>query len=978
MSENQRQQNRKTSERISPGKWICPGEIVKIADFEIKGGYFYYGGEELKGKDNKWRQSITNDPEKGRGFVKWLASARNDPDCYMGYVFLYFYGIERRLLVDGKQLSPFDRQALIDEIWRLQGIYGGNSTFNRNATNLVAHVWVLIHEKFRTKAAHPHESLLTGTREFTSAFKYLLGKAAADGTPVSSELALAWVKSHPSFFGEYCQNDFDSVFKFRYKAKYRRGITIRPDNTKLQLVYHPASPTLYGGHCIKLDINDPKPDRLVRPVKLLMQLAKTCIDDLDTYNTYFRQINASDFRLPSNPTSDHVRKPPKWVFPKQTVKIADITIKGGFFYYGKSVDDSKASVIDTVLRVDGSSPDYKRRSNKRWSRYRDLSPRNRAAYLQWLASNRDEPDCYIGYVFLYFYGIEHRLLVDGKDISSIERDSLIDEIRRLKQIYGGKSSFDNVTNFFDFLQTIETQPDKSLLTGTREFTSAFKYLLGKAVDKGAPVSNELALAWVRSHPDYSLDTPAERCAREFDLLFKFRYQEKYGQGIVIKANKTKLRLAYHPASPTLSRYKDIKLDLPDPSRLKGPATKLTQIASSCTDELDAYSRYIGKPANSRESLAAITYLPDALTDLVEHGKFNELKSWIRSKMTNSAGTVQTEELLLQVWENAAVKINKKDAEMLASLVEKAGFGLVPDIRFHHAKPDISGCVVLFENGHGPGFNPSPEFNHIGTILRLGSMVATAGGRVDDTKVSVLDRLIAGNSRLSDTEKKSLRAYLHWRLNTKSDMSGLKNRLQHLNDPEKSAISHILVGVALANGKINPNERKQLRKLYTLLGLDQAMLSSNIDNLRLRKINYSSYGSQAPIKPGNMSGSTFSLNAKLLDAYKEETEHVKVVLDSIFIEENTEDENKNTNDDVVPAPQVTELDDAHTRFFEKLTSKEKWSAKEVEDICKELNLMVYGAIEVINEWAFDSVNAPLIEDEGAINIDLEVAQEIRSL
>lgn len=723
----------------------------------------------------------------------------------------------------------------------------------------------------------------------------------------------------------------------------------------------------------------------------------TAANETERAGRYVSDGDLSDFRISINTTSTRReplsknKKPAKWIQPGQTVKVANFDIKGGYFYWGGKLnapnylygDFKDASLIDPELKVDTSSPDYNGDQMGYWPYYWSISPQSRAAYIEWLASNRDDPACYIGYVFLYFYGIERRLIIDGKHISSSERGALIDEILRLKRIYGGNHSFNrysaNLSAYAWALYNREERPDGSLLSGTGEFTSEFKYLLGEAVADGVPVSSELALAWVRSHPEYSLRTPAMRCAREFDLLFKLRYKEKFGQGITIKPNKTRLQLDYYPASPTLNRYGSIgvKLDLPDPSRLRGPVTKLMKIATSCTDELDAYSRYIGKPANSKASLAAIAYLPDVLTDLVEHGKFNELKSWFRSKMAHSVGIIQTEEISLKVWENAPVKINKKEAETLANLVEKAGFGLAPDMRFHHAKPEISGCVVLFENGHGPDFNPGNEFNHVGTILRLGSIVATIDGRVDDTEVSVLDRLIADNSRLSDTEKKSLHAYLHWRLNTKPDMSGLKNRLQHLNDPEKSAISHILVGVALADGKIEPTEIKQLRKLYTSLGLNDAMVTSDIHNLKSRKIKPSHYGNQAQTKVSNASTPANSLNPILLDVYKEETEGVKAVLDSIFVEENVEDENGNINDDVVPTPQVTGLDDAHTRFFEKLTSKEKWSAKEVEDICKELNLMVDGAIEVINDWTYDNVDAPLIEDGSVIYIDLEVAQEIRA-
>ena len=247
-----------------------------------------------------------------------------------------------------------------------------------------------------------------------------------------------------------------------------------------------------------------------------------------------------------------------------------------------------------------------------------------------------------------------------------------------------------------------------------------------------------------------------------------------------------------------------------------------------------------------------------------------------------------------------------------------------------------------------------------------------------TEVSVLDKLIADDSCLSETEKKSLHAYLHWRLNTSPDMSGLKNRLQHFNEREKAAISHILVGVALADGKIEPTEIKQLRKLYTSLGLDEAMVSSDIHNLTSRKIKPSPAGYQAQTKVDDETTSAISLNPDLLNLYKGETEDVKDVLDGIFDEEINEDETPVPVDNVVTTPQVTGLDGAHTHLVERLICKEKWSSEEVKDICKELNLMVDGAIEVINDWAFDNVEAPLLDDGSMLYVDLEVAQEIRDL
>jgi len=53
--------------------------------------------------------------------------------------------------------------------------------------------------------------------------------------------------------------------------------------------------------------------------------------------------------------------------------------------------------------------------------------------LRWLVDGRQDPNCYIGYVFLYFYGLERRLLVDGRasPAAAAERESLLAEVRRL-------------------------------------------------------------------------------------------------------------------------------------------------------------------------------------------------------------------------------------------------------------------------------------------------------------------------------------------------------------------------------------------------------------------------------------------------------------------------------------------------------------------------------------------------------------------
>ena len=58
-----------------------------------------------------------------------------------------------------------------------------------------------------------------------------------------------------------------------------------------------------------------------------------------------------------------------------------------------------------------------------------------------------------------------------------------------------------------------------------------------------------------------------------------------------------------------------------------------------------------------------------------------------------------------------------------------------------------------------------------------------------------------------------------------------------------------------------------------------------------------------------------------------------------------------------------IDSSHQVLFNKLITKEQWPRTEVDELCKELGLMLDGAIETINDWSFDKVDAPVIDEDG---------------
>jgi len=140
-------------------------------------------------------------------------------------------------------------------------------------------------------------------------------------------------------------------------------------------------------------------------------------------------------------------KTAKWIESGKSVSIRGYNIPGGLIYVGEKLWDyyrygNAACLINTKLKTSPAEPWEAVNEMGYWPQYGYIPAKCRGAYLKWLAGGRTEPKAYIGYVFLFFYGLERRLLIDGQkgDVSAKERLDIVNEVRRLLKIYGGNRS----------------------------------------------------------------------------------------------------------------------------------------------------------------------------------------------------------------------------------------------------------------------------------------------------------------------------------------------------------------------------------------------------------------------------------------------------------------------------------------------------------------------------------------------------------
>ena len=689
------------------------------------------------------------------------------------------------------------------------------------------------------------------------------------------------------------------------------------------------------------------------------------------YYEPFIQITTRNGGYNETPKSKNKEKG-RWIREGESVIVGKHTITKGRFYFGGILSgrydgDVESSLIDKTLQI--ANADYKFQDNSLgyWASYNALSPKCRGAYLEWLKSNRDMSDVPIGYLFIYFYGLERRVLLDYSEAkaSDEELQEICNEVIRLQSIFNENYSFLNYST--QLLNYIAIQyPDvtnaKDHLPSSSLSSDFFRIKLAETITKGETVDAKLALAWIYDHPDHNLRTPSRRCMDEFKQLFIMKYDKKFPDGIVVKPNKTPLRLNYNPANRSLDYTEYGPPDLCDPSVLSAPVNKIAKVAYECTDELDALSRYLGRKGNSSEDIAALLLLPDDLINQSNHPIISQFKNKALDHIKENGGVIAVADIWSTTGESKPKKFNKKEIEIVEGIIQKSGFDFAPSMDLHNIKIKYDDVMVIHHPLEDEVIN-TPVFDDTVVKLRLGSIIAHANSSIHSNEKELLSGLIHSNDNLTSLEKKSLEVYLKWLLISPSTFNGVKASLSSLRDKDTEVVRKMLINVALSDGKIDPDEVRNIEKLYTSLGLDKSKVPGDIHAVSseggIRSIN-SSQGKKS--KTGNV-----ELNEERLKKHETATNDAKEILNKIFQDDEPEEE-------IITDVSDDNQNDAAT-LYKQIISSKLTSLKDFEKLCLEKGLFIQAAIDSINEWSFEMVDAPVIEIEDEIVIDEEIAEEL---
>ena len=671
--------------------------------------------------------------------------------------------------------------------------------------------------------------------------------------------------------------------------------------------------------------------------------------------------------------------------------------------------------------------------------YTQMQPGSRAAYLEWLASGRRDPKAFGGYVWLFFYGLErrvfHELLTSDWQTDAGKRkefEQIVAEVEQLRKIYSSAYSLHGAFNFkaSEFLSIcrIARSPNLAEINPMTAQLLELQIGLGQKVKQRQPIPADWALAWYSRLSNANMPTAAVRCPDEFAALFRLRYAEQFGEGMKLKLGKTLLSAVYQPASQSFwGRSITVNIgDLPDISRFSAKLKQIGEVIQQCRSELESFSRFLARNPAGRNTPSAIALLPADL--IATHGGtvIKSLQKWLDSLFKPSTQVVVVPgKALLKHWASGnSEKLTKAEATGFAQFLDKLGFGIEPDPRVSSTLPSLKTQTAIFRSPPNSRQTPTELSAAYFTATLIAQMaLATASGDqlpspIEQTYLQLQIESVVG---LDPSERSRFEAHLQWLLQEKPTLRSLKTRLDRVEPVYRDEIARFLVHVAAADGQITPSEVKLLEKAYTMLDRDPQLLYSDIhDRSTTSSKSRPAYepvtvrdavhtnGHKIPSPKRTQAKPELTLDMELVQSKLVESQEVSSLLADIFAEDLAQPEVKakaatvkaatakaSTAKAAKPSKKaspsskqaaesavlpelvrtVAGLDQSHSELLLAIAQKPMWGRAELEAIAASLSLMLDGALEVINDAAFDRYDEAVIEGDDPLEVNSTVVQEL---
>lgn len=638
-----------------------------------------------------------------------------------------------------------------------------------------------------------------------------------------------------------------------------------------------------------------------------------------------------------------------------------------------------------------------------WPQYSAISRDQRANYLEWLSNGRRGNLEDIGYAFLYFYGIERRLLIEKKDFDDI----VIETLALLNRYKFSGSWWGYLSRFLAYVVAREGvgKLDEKLFKSMFEDSpnapveSGLALALAWFYEKGAPLPSSWAMKVVQNNPQSPRSVVVDRVPTEFKSLLEKKYKDKYGEGLILKAAQRPFRIEYGPASPSLlySRggYRESEvlspIEIPNVLGIQSQFKSCLEIWTECIEELRAFSGKIGKgvTVNSR---AAYEALPEELKKETEHPDRSRWEKII-SDHAREDGVVLTKLSNLADIQGFAKrdKLTLKQSNEIVETADCIGYGVEPDTRTSGKPYNWEDIISLFSLEGKPIPPTNSQYLAATTMLELGMSIAAADGTIEPEEVRQVTKFLEGQFLLEPDYIKRLESLKEVFLTQPPSLNRIGKRLHETLKPEQlEKVGHFLVGIAAADGKIVKSEFAALKRAYKAMGLGEEKLAAFIDSIRsdlvepveVKKGKKAAKGEAIPLPQEAEAAAVIYLDENRIMSILQETKEVSLILGNVFgaeIEEQAPappaiQENRELIDVPVDAGRFENLDAKYHYILSEIITQAQWEKKIFEELCRKFHCMPSGLLDVINSWSDEYLGDLLIEEGDPLIINRDLLKE----
>ena len=629
-----------------------------------------------------------------------------------------------------------------------------------------------------------------------------------------------------------------------------------------------------------------------------------------------------------------------------------------------------------------------------WPTYRSFSSAQRSYYLDWLVSGRRKP-VPLGYVSLYLFGLERRLLVDGQDHAAIAV-----ELIGLLQVYGSQYSFRRDVSALLWLaidlsglqHSVPQRTVEAAIAATSDWNETLlRHCLATFAQQQWPVPAALAKLIAQVDPRTVNSVVVTRHADLFQTMFHQRLAETFPQGLRLNLAGRPERIDYLIANPTLSRLPRSGTHLAARLRVPADAAELASILAiweQCVTELKAYDRV----HRAAESGALTAELWEALPE-VARGERDHPESAAWQTVMQSA--IQTRgRPLVAISDLAAIKqieqrgrLTRKQSEQLANTATHLNLTIEPDVRLTGKTYAWDELVALFPRP-GSEADDLPTYQAASILLRLGMNIAVADGTPDERELERITSHLQQQFALSATASERLEHLRDTLIHSPAPRGQIEKSLQEkLTAGQRQVVGEFLVGIAVSDGTISTGELKALKKAWLALGLPAYSLDALL---------------QQPDSTSEAANQPLMLDQSRISQIMRDTQRVAEMLkQAMSVDEDAENPAGVQPDapaDPIPAPMPSpaptlhvaaqpvinesvasaadwsQLPERYHPFLKRMLEQAVWQRGELDRLARDNGLMLGGALEAINEWSQEHAGDWLTSEAGT---EIHVQRELLS-